>query len=270
VEEVAARQAERDRAAGALRDSEQRLREINATLEERITAALAERERSEAALRQSQRMQAIGQLTGGIAHDFNNLLTPIIGILDGLRPKLASTDEQSARMLDTALTAANRAATLIRRLLAFARHQRLDPKVISVNAVVADLEDLLRRTLGEGISIETSLSPDLWLTEIDTGELENAILNLAINARDAMPSGGRLTLTTVNTRLESANTGLGPNAEIAPAITSRSPSVIPEPAWPRKLPPASSSLSSQLRSRAGAPAWASVRSTASSGSQAAM
>jgi signal transduction histidine kinase len=216
VEEVAARQAERDRAAGALRDSEQRLREINATLEERITAALAERERSEAALRQSQRMQAIGQLTGGIAHDFNNLLTPIIGILDGLRPKLASTDEQSARMLDTALTAANRAATLIRRLLAFARHQRLDPKVVSVNAVVADLEDLLRRTLGEGISIEINLSPDLWLTEIDTDELENAILNLAINARDAMPSGGRLTLTTANTRLEPGDIVPDPNAEIVP------------------------------------------------------
>jgi signal transduction histidine kinase len=215
VEEIAARQAERDRAAEALRDSEQRLREINATLEERITAALAERERSEAALRQSQRMQAIGQLTGGIAHDFNNLLTPVIGILDGLRPKLAA-DEQSARMLDTALTAANRAATLIRRLLAFARHQRLDPKVVSVNAVVADLEDLLRRTLGEGISIETSLSPDLWLTEIDTDELENAILNLAINARDAMPSGGRLTLTTANTRLEPGDITPDPNAEIVP------------------------------------------------------
>ena len=216
VEEIATRQVERDRAAEALRDSEQRLREINATLEERIAAALAERERSEAALRQSQRLQAVGQLTGGIAHDFNNLLTPIIGILDGLRPKLAETDEQSARMLDTALTAANRAATLIRRLLAFARHQRLDPKVVSVNAVVADLEDLLRRTLGEGISIETSLSPDLWLTEVDTDELENAILNLAINARDAMPFGGRLTLTTANTRLEPGNTDPDPNAEIAP------------------------------------------------------
>ena len=216
VEEIATRQVERDRAAEALRDSEQRLREINATLEERIAAALAERERSEAALRQSQRLQAVGQLTGGIAHDFNNLLTPVIGILDGLRPKLAGTDEQSARMLDTALTAANRAATLIRRLLAFARHQRLDPKVVSVNAVVADLEDLLRRTLGEGISIETSLSPDLWLTEVDTDELENAILNLAINARDAMPFGGRLTLTTANTRLEPGNTDPDPNAEIAP------------------------------------------------------
>jgi signal transduction histidine kinase/ActR/RegA family two-component response regulator len=216
VEEVAARQAERDRTAEALRDSEQRLREINATLEERITAALAERERSEAALRQSQRMQAIGQLTGGIAHDFNNLLTPVIGILDSLRPKLAGTDEQSTRMLDTALTAANRAATLIRRLLAFARHQRLDPKVVTVNAVVADLEDLLRRTLGEDISIETSLSPDLWLTEIDTDELENAILNLAINARDAMPSGGSLTLTTANIRLEPGDIARDSNAEIVP------------------------------------------------------
>jgi signal transduction histidine kinase len=216
LEDVAARQAERDRAAGALRDSEQRLREINATLEERITAALAERERSEAALRQSQRLQAVGQLTGGIAHDFNNLLTPIIGILDNLRPKLAGTDEQSARMLDTALTAANRAATLIRRLLAFARHQRLDPKVVNINTVVSDLEDLLRRTLGEGVAIETSLSPDLWLTEIDTDELENAILNLAINARDAMPSGGTLTLTTANTRLEPGDAAPDPNAEITP------------------------------------------------------
>ena len=115
-------------------------------------------------------------------------------------------------MLDTALTAANRAATLIRRLLAFARHQRLDPKVTDINAVVSDLEDLLRRTLGEAISIETSLSLDLWLTEIDTEELENAILNLAINARDAMPSGGRLTLTTANTRLEPSDAG----SEIVP------------------------------------------------------
>jgi signal transduction histidine kinase/ActR/RegA family two-component response regulator len=216
VEEVAARQAERDHTAEALRESEQRLREINATLEQRIALALAERERTEAALRQSQRMQAIGQLTGGIAHDFNNLLTPIIGILDSLRPKLAGTDEQSSRMLETALNAANRAATLIRRLLAFARHQRLDPKVVNINAVVSDLEDLLRHTLGEGISIETSLSGDLWLTEIDTDELENAILNLAINARDAMPSGGRLTLTTSSTRFEPGDITPDPNAEMAP------------------------------------------------------
>ena len=173
-------------------------------------------------------------------------------------------------MLDTALTAANRAATLIRRLLAFARHQRLDPKVVSVNAVVADLEDLLRRTLGEGISIETSLSPDLWLTEIDTDELENAILNLAINARDAMPSGGRLTLTTANTRLEPGIPAPIPTPRSCPAITSCSPSATPAPECPRKSPRASSSLSSRPRSRAGAPASASVRSMASSGSQAAM
>ena len=146
-----------------------------------------ERRRIEEQLRQSQKMEAVGQLTGGVAHDFNNLLTVIMGNLDNLRQHLPDNPE-AARMAEAINRAAGRAATLTHRLLAFARRQPLEPKPIDVNKLVAGMSDLLRRSLGEGIDIETVLAGGLWRTLADPNQLENALLNLAVNARDAMPA----------------------------------------------------------------------------------
>ena len=152
---------------------------------------------TEEALRQSQKMEAIGQLTGGIAHDFNNLLTGIIGAMDILKRRLAAGRyEDTQRFMDAATTSANRAAALTHRLLAFARRQPLDPKATDANQLIRGIEDLLRRTLSERIKLETDLASDVWPALTDPNQLENAVLNLAINARDAMPDGGVLTLTT--------------------------------------------------------------------------
>jgi PAS domain S-box-containing protein len=152
---------------------------------------------TEEALRQSQKMEAIGQLTGGIAHDFNNLLTGIIGAMDILKRRLAAGRyEDTQRFMDAATTSANRAAALTHRLLAFARRQPLDPKATDANQLIRGIEDLLRRTLSERIKLDTDLDSDIWPALTDPNQLENAVLNLAINARDAMPDGGTLTLTT--------------------------------------------------------------------------
>lgn len=163
--------------------------------------AEAERERLTHELSQSQKMQAIGQLTGGVAHDFNNLLTVIMSALEMIAGD--AEDPQRVRGLsDQAMGAAQRAASLTQRLLAFARRQPLRPQVIDLNRLVANAEQLLRRTLGETIVIEAVLGGGLWPCESDPAQLENVILNLAINARDAMPGGGRLTIETANTRLD--------------------------------------------------------------------
>ncbi len=160
-----------------------------------------ERREIEEQLRQAQKMEAIGQLTGGVAHDFNNLLTVILGNLDNLQRHLPDSPE-AQRMVGAITRAADRAATLTHRLLAFARRQPLEPKPIDVNRLVAGVSDLLRRSLGEGIVIETVLASGLWRTLADPNQLENALLNLAVNARDAMPAGGRLTLETANGLLD--------------------------------------------------------------------
>ncbi len=156
-------------------------------------------------LRQSQKMEAVGQLTGGIAHDFNNLLAGISGTLEliGLRIKQGRSGETD-RYLGAARSSVDRAAALTHRLLAFSRRQTLDPKPININALVHSIEDLLRRTIGPTISFETALSEDLWAAFCDGNQLENAILNLAINARDAMPDGGRLFIEARNTDLDEA------------------------------------------------------------------
>jgi PAS domain S-box-containing protein len=155
--------------------------------------------KTEEALRQSQKMEAIGQLTGGIAHDFNNLLTGIIGSMDIMKRRLAvGRYDEMQRFMDAAATSASRAAALVHRLLAFSRRQPLDPKGVDLNALVHGMEDLLRRTLGEQVRLTTELAPDAWPVLSDPNQLENALLNLAINARDAMPDGGRLTVTTRN------------------------------------------------------------------------
>jgi len=154
-----------------------------------------ERHRVEAELRQAQKMEAIGQLTGGIAHDFNNLLTVIFGNLETVQRRTA-TDSQSMRFIDAATRAAERAATLTDRLLAFARRQPLVRQALNLNHIVAGMSDLLHRTLGEQITIETVLTGGAWRVFADANQLENALLNLAVNARDAMPNGGRLTIKT--------------------------------------------------------------------------
>jgi PAS domain S-box-containing protein len=152
---------------------------------------------TEEALRQSQKMEAVGQLTGGIAHDFNNLLTGIIGSLEIMKRRMSSQQSQGLeRYMEAASVSAHRAATLTQRLLAFARRQTLDPQPIDLNGLVASLEDLIRRTLGEHIEIITQLQPNLWHALSDTNQLENALLNLVINARDAMPQSGTLVLKT--------------------------------------------------------------------------
>jgi signal transduction histidine kinase len=170
---------------------------------QRTSALFAEAERREtleASLRQSQKMESVGQLTGGVAHDFNNLLTIILG---NLQMALRRVPDGKARtLLVNAHQGAERAAELTKRLLAFSRSQPLDPQLIDANKLVAGMSDLLDRTLGETISVETVRSGGLWQTEADNAELESAILNLAINARDAMPSGGKLTIETGNTYLD--------------------------------------------------------------------
>jgi PAS domain S-box-containing protein len=171
-----------------------------------VTAEKAAAERlkaTEEALLQSQKMEAVGQLTGGIAHDFNNLLTGIVGSLDLLQTRLNQGRlDNVGRYIDAAMTSANRAAALTHRLLAFARRQPLIPKSVDANQLVVSLEDLMRRTIGETIDLEIEVSDDLWDTLCDPNQLESALLNLVINARDAMPDGGRLTIATANARVE--------------------------------------------------------------------
>jgi PAS domain S-box-containing protein len=188
-----------EREIGERRRAEEALRELNRTLEKRVEMAVAERERVEEALRQAQKMEAIGQLTGGIAHDFNNLLTVIIGNLELFRRRAAEgLEPRVAGMLDNALVGAERASALTQRLLAFSRRQPLAPRPLDANRLISGMSELLQRTLGETVRIETRLADDLWEIEADPHQLENAILNLAVNARDAMPGGGTLTIATTN------------------------------------------------------------------------
>lgn len=163
---------------------------------DRLTAEIAERERTESRLVQAQKMEAIGQLTGGLAHDFNNLLTAVIGSLDLL---LRRTDDSGLRKLArNALEAGERGAELTSQLLAFSRRQRLSPTALSPNELIRRMEGLLERTIGPRVQIESRLDPDLWHALADATQFEVMLLNLAINARDAMPEGGRLTLSTAN------------------------------------------------------------------------
>jgi signal transduction histidine kinase/ActR/RegA family two-component response regulator len=162
------------------------------------------RESAEEALRQSQKMEAVGRLTGGIAHDFNNHLTVISSNIELLQRRMPAGSEALNRLTDAAMAGVQRAATLTHRLLAFSRQQPLDPEPLDAGRLVASMSDLLRRTLGEDIAIETVLAGGLWQTRVDTNQLENVLLNLAVNARDAMPDGGKLTIETANAHLDDA------------------------------------------------------------------
>lgn len=183
------------------------LRVLNDTLELRVRDEIAERMKAEAALRQTQKMEAIGQLTGGVAHDFNNLLTVVMGGLEAIQKHVAligpsGPAQRIERAASLSMQGAQKAATLTKRLLAFARRQPLDPKPIDAGQLVTGLADMLQRVLGETVRLETVNGAGLWLTQADPGELENALMNLAINARDAMPDGGRLTIETSNAFLD--------------------------------------------------------------------
>ncbi|HEY0203171.1 MAG TPA: ATP-binding protein [Acetobacteraceae bacterium] len=159
-------------------------------------------------LRQSQKMEAVGQLTGGIAHDFNNLLAGILGSLELMRVRVGQGRIGDLdRYIGLAMTSANRAASLTHRLLAFSRRQTLDPQSVDVNQLAASMEDLIRRTVGPSIRVETMTLGGLWRTLCDANQLENALLNLAINARDAMPEGGHLTIEGANVTLDEADAG---------------------------------------------------------------
>jgi signal transduction histidine kinase/GAF domain-containing protein/ActR/RegA family two-component response regulator len=198
-------------------EAEQQLRQLNAGLETRIAERTRdlesamqrlqreseERKAAEEALRHAQKMEAVGQLTGGIAHDFNNLLQGITGSLDLLKLRLQLGKlENIERLINGAMTSAQRAAGLTHRLLAFSRRQPLDPKPVKANQLIAPMEDLLRRTLGENIRLELVLAGGLWSILCDPNQLESALLNLCINARDAMPDGGALVIETQNAWLD--------------------------------------------------------------------
>ena len=232
----------RQAAAGELRDYENRYRHKDggfrwlswvAAPEEGIVyaagrditaerAAAEELARTQDALRQSQKMEAVGQLTGGIAHDFNNMLAVVLGSLDLLRRRLGG-DARNTRYLNAAVDGARRAALLTQRLLAFSRQQPLRPEPTDLNRVVTGMTNLLRHSLGTDIRLETVLGGGLWQTHVDVNQFENVILNLAVNARDAMPEGGRLTVETQNAHLDdryvATEPGLSPGQYVLLAVT---------------------------------------------------
>ncbi len=180
----------------------------------KITRDLTEKRSTEERLRQAQKMEAVGQLTGGVAHDFNNLLTVICGNIEALQRRLPQgPDDSLQRLANSALRGAERAALLTQQLLAFSRRQPLEPKSLSVNALIAGMSELLRRALGESIASETVLAGGLWPIFADANQLESSLLNLVVNARDAMPEGGKLTIEAANVYLDD---GYAAAAEVSP------------------------------------------------------
>jgi signal transduction histidine kinase len=197
-----------------LSQSELRLQNTLETLEQQVEERTAQLCHNEEALRQSQKMEAVGQLTGGIAHDFNNMLTGIIGSLELLRRRLARgrTDDLDG-LIDLGVTSANRAAGLTHRLLAFSRRQSLDSKPVNMNTLVVSMGELLQRSINESIQLDMQLSEDLWVAEADPNQLESALLNLVLNARDAMPEGGKLVVNTSNQHLDKGFTQVHSNLQ---------------------------------------------------------
>ena len=190
------------------------MQDLNATLEKQVAERTEQLRAQEEELRQAQKMEAVGQLTGGVAHDFNNLLQVIVGNLETLQRHLAPQEGRLRRAADNAMNGARRAATLTQRLLAFSRRQPLEPRPIKVNELVNGMSELLHRSLGETIEVETVLAAGLWRTEADPNQLESALLNLAVNARDAMSDGGKLTIETANTHIDAGYAAT--QAEVSP------------------------------------------------------
>ncbi len=228
AEEVAARTWDALERARA----EEAVRELNATLERRVEQRTAELFAAEEALRQAQKMEAVGQLTGGIAHDFNNMLAVVLGSLDLLGRRLEGGDARTRRYVDAAADGARRAATLTQRLLAFSRQQPLQPERLDANRLVAGMSDLLRGSLGSGIHLETVLAGGLWPVSADPNQLENIILNLAINARDAMGGEGKVTIETHNCHLDdryaAAEIGVAAGQYVLIAVTDTGAGMPPD------------------------------------------
>jgi PAS domain S-box-containing protein len=201
-------------------------------LERRVEERTLALEQAHEALRQSQKMEAVGQLTGGIAHDFNNMLAVVIGSLDLLERRIGPGDARARRYAQAATDGARRAANLTQRLLAFSRQQPLRPEPLDVNKLVGGMSDLLRHSLGSDVRLETVLAGGLWRTHADPNQLENVILNLAVNARDAMPDGGRLTVETQNTHLDdrysASHPGVSPGQYVLIAITDTGAGMPPD------------------------------------------
>ncbi|MGE8153161.1 ATP-binding protein [Pseudomonas vancouverensis] len=209
-EALRAREQELARTCSALREIEERQRQteakllrLNETLEQRVAERTARLMQAEEKLRQSQKMEAVGQLTGGLAHDFNNLLASISGSLELMSRRITQGRwSEIHKYMAAAEGAAKRAATLTHRLLAFSRRQTLEPRPTNANTLIYGMTELIQRTVGPGIQVETLGSADLWPVLVDASQLENTLLNLCINARDAMPDGGRITLQTTNQCLD--------------------------------------------------------------------
>jgi PAS domain S-box-containing protein len=216
----------------AQQQAENTLRDIAGELERRVEERTQELMAAEEALRQSQKMEAVGQLTGGLAHDFNNLLTGISGSLQLLQTRLSQGRvNELDRYITAAEGAARRAASLTHRLLAFSRRQTLDPKPTNINRLVGDLEELIRRTVGPSIQVEVVGAAGLWTALVDPNQLENALLNLCINARDAMPDGGRLTIETANKWLDeraARERELSPGQYLSLCVTDTGTGMAPE------------------------------------------
>ena len=216
------------RFALALATSNRALGSKNLELEGEIRA----RQSAEAQLVQAQKMEAVGQLTGGLAHDFNNMMAVILSATSLMRRRLAAGDTDVGRFLDAAEDGAKRAATLTARLLAFARKRPLSPETLDANRLVSNMSELLWRTLGEQMSIETVLAGGLWNVLADPSQLENSLLNLAVNARDAMPGGGRITIETTNTFLDDAyaadHTEVTAGQYVMIAVTDNGPGMTPD------------------------------------------
>jgi signal transduction histidine kinase/ActR/RegA family two-component response regulator len=222
-EGVRALYAELDRRA-------KQLEAFNAELEAGIAAALAERDRSEAQLRQAQKMEALGQLTGGVAHDFNNLLQVIVGNLEMLQRLLPEEEIRPRRLMANALEGAGRAATLTQRLLSFSRLQPLDPSPIDVERLTRGMFDILRRTLGEQVEMKVVIDAGLWFAQADPHQLENAVVNLAVNARHAMAKGGSVEIRARNVTEENSRSvvGLSPANYVAVSVADTGSGIPPE------------------------------------------
>src|SRR5215217_4930918 len=209
------------------------LAELNRNLEKMVAERTADLMAAEESLRQAQKMEAVGQLTGGLAHDFNNMLQGVAGAVEMARRRVAEgRASEAGRYLDAAREAAGRAAGLTRRLLAFARRQRLDPKPVDADGLVAGMADLIRRTMGPGVGVELRLRDGAWSVLCDPNELESALLNLCINARDAMPEGGRLLIGTDDARLSAADVagqeGVSPGDYVAVSVADTGAGMPPE------------------------------------------
>lgn len=211
--------------------AEQEILRLNATLELRVANEVAERTRAQDQLRQAQKMEALGNLTGGVAHDFNNLLQVVSGNLQLLTKDVAG-DERAQRRISNALAGVNRGSKLASQLLAFGRRQALDPRALNISRLVRGMEELLQRSIGEGVEIETIVSGGLWNSLADPTQIENALLNLAINARDAMDGFGKLTIEVGNAYIDDAyarqHDDVRPGHYVALSVTDTGSGISPE------------------------------------------